>query len=105
MPESMATTWRSVVTDALWELDAAHRVDGATRPLCVTCGAADGSWPCVSRMVADDLRALLRDAGNGSLTPCPDCVGIVDNVRPSQRAEWCRTCGGAGEIGSSQAQS
>jgi hypothetical protein len=63
MPEP--TTWRSVVTDALWELDAAHRVDGATRPLCVTCGAADGSWPCVSRMVADDLRALLRDAGNG----------------------------------------
>ena len=36
--------------------------------------------------------------GDGDLTPCPDCDGIVDGRRPSARGAWCRTCGGAGEI-------
>lgn len=47
---------RSAISDAVTELDAEHRPDGH---LCAMCGAADGSWPCVSRMVADDLRVLL----------------------------------------------
>ena len=44
---------------AVSELDAVHHPDRTGR-MCVTCGAADGSWPCVSRMVTDDLRGLIE---------------------------------------------
>ncbi len=44
---------------AVSELDAVHGPDDTGR-MCVTCGAADGSWPCVSRMVTDDLRGLIE---------------------------------------------
>jgi len=40
------------------EIEATHRPDADGR-LCEMCGAADGSWPCVTRTVADDLRAVL----------------------------------------------
>ena len=46
------------------DLDGAHypTTYGDGRPeLCATCGAADGSWPCVSRQVADDLRRAIGD--------------------------------------------
>lgn len=55
--------YQVAIAEAVAELDANHRMDGATRPMCVMCGTADGSWPCASRMVADDLRAAL---GSGS---------------------------------------
>jgi hypothetical protein len=52
----MATTWRSVVAEAIEDLDAEHApFDGDDR-LCQTCS---GGYPCTSRLVADDLRALL----------------------------------------------
>lgn len=49
---------------AVRELDGSHypTTYGDGRPkLCATCGAADGSWPCVSRQVADDLRRSIGD--------------------------------------------
>lgn len=54
----------SRIKDAIRELDGAHypTTYGDGRPeLCATCGAADGSWPCVSRQVADDLRRAIGD--------------------------------------------
>lgn len=59
---------RAVIGQAVAELDAEHRPTWASptaeaagkEPVgCVICFPADGSWPCVSRMVADDLRACL----------------------------------------------
>lgn len=52
------------IRTAIRELDGAHypTTYGDGRPeLCATCGAADGSWPCVSRQVADDLRRAIGD--------------------------------------------
>lgn len=50
---------RPAVAQAIAELDAEHYAeeeDGGTN--CVVCW--DGSWPCVVRQVADDLRAALE---------------------------------------------
>lgn len=57
----------AAIQDAVIELVAAHspRSDG---PFCVTCGAEDGSWPCVSAMVADDLRQALQN-GSERISP------------------------------------
>jgi hypothetical protein len=44
---------------AVRELDAEHRPDPDGRT-CEVCGPADGSWPCVTRLITDDLRAALR---------------------------------------------
>ena len=55
------------VAEAVAELDAEHRPTWASDaaeaagkdPIgCETCFPADGSWPCSTRLVADDLRGL-----------------------------------------------
>mgnify|MGYP001590178214 FL=1 len=57
------------VRQAIDELDAEHYplwyCDDGTRaedkePIgCFTCYPGDGSWPCVTRMIANDLRSHL----------------------------------------------
>lgn len=58
---------RAVIAQAVAELDAEHRdADEAVRGRhggCVICFPSDGSWPCVTRMVADDLRKAGEVAG------------------------------------------
>jgi hypothetical protein len=64
----------ATIIEAITELDAAHRplssdpldtAEGRVPIGCVTCWPGEGKWPCVSRMVADDLRAALAKAGAG----------------------------------------
>lgn len=53
----------NAVADAIGELEAEHRPEPAVKGRilgCVQCWPKDGSWPCVSRMVADDLREALE---------------------------------------------
>lgn len=60
---------RTAVLDAIRELEAGHRPEWASEkakasgkePLwCTTCGAADGSWPCLAAEVAGDLKRALE---------------------------------------------
>lgn len=51
---------RTAITAAIVDLNGAHYLNGPG-DLCAVCGPADGSWPCVTRMVADDLRAALGE--------------------------------------------
>lgn len=46
------------VSTAIGELDVEHRPEWAGgKPIgCVICSPGDGSWPCTSRLIADDLR-------------------------------------------------
>lgn len=55
------------VVQAVKELRAEHYPDPELkgRGGCVICWPKDGSWPCASRMVADDLRAALTDNDDG----------------------------------------
>lgn len=53
------------VRQAVAELDAEHRpMDQRRRngdPIgCVICWPRDGSWPCVSHMITDDLRTAVN---------------------------------------------
>jgi hypothetical protein len=59
----------AAIKAAVWELDIEHRPQWSTpameakgmKPIgCVICFPEDGSWPCVSRMIADDLRKLVE---------------------------------------------
>lgn len=54
---------RTAITQAIAYLDGSHypdnRDDGRP-PWCAACGAADGSWPCAAREVADDLRRAVE---------------------------------------------
>ena len=55
------TDLRATVRQAVAELDAEHRPDPEVPGPgggCVICWPKDGTWPCLARMVADDLRAL-----------------------------------------------
>lgn len=59
-------TLETALREAVAELDGTHTLDRiadsiARRQWCATCGTADGSWPCTTRQVADDLRAALGD--------------------------------------------
>lgn len=54
-----------IIAKAVAELDAEHqpqwysdnaKAQGKEPIGCTICFPRDGSWPCVSRMVADDLR-------------------------------------------------
>ena len=58
-----------VIEDAVTELDAEHapmwssdemKARGKEPIGCHICFPGDGSWPCTSRMIADDLRAALK---------------------------------------------
>lgn len=46
-----------------WPLWASEQAKANGRPPvgCEICFPKDGSWPCVTRMVADDLRKLIDD--------------------------------------------
>lgn len=64
----------AVVRQAVAELDAEHSPSWASavaqkagkEPIgCIICYPSDGSWPCVSRMIADDLRLLLCTPSDG----------------------------------------
>lgn len=50
------------ITTAITQLDAEHYPDPGLKGKggCVMCWPKDGSWPCVSRMVADELRETLE---------------------------------------------
>ena len=51
---------RAALTGAVEELDAEHYSAADVKGRwCIICGPADGSWPCSSRMIADDLRQAL----------------------------------------------
>jgi hypothetical protein len=61
---------RQAVMEAATELGLAHEPEWASpaakekglNPVwCAICGAADGSWPCTSRMVLDDLLAVVAE--------------------------------------------
>lgn len=43
-----------------WASDAA-KADGKVPLGCAMCWPRDGHWPCISRMIADDLRQALED--------------------------------------------
>jgi len=65
-------TLRNIIEAAILELDAEHRPqwvkeggagytevpreDGLDPVGCVMCYPQDGDWPCVTRMITDDLR-------------------------------------------------
>lgn len=57
------TNLRPVVVQAIADLDAEHYLsyDNGPRRGCIICWPKDGSWPCASRLVADDLRAVIED--------------------------------------------
>jgi hypothetical protein len=82
----------AIVASAVHELDAEHRPQWADYraeetgkdPIgCQICFPGDGSWPCVTRMVADDLRALLLP---GNVEPEePDKDPLLDNICHARR--------------------
>lgn len=49
---------RAAIEEALGDLSGHQKNPGVM--WCRICGADDGSWPCVTRMVADDLTAALK---------------------------------------------
>lgn len=51
------------LAQALTELDTEHRPDPELkgRGGCVMCWPKDGSWPCTTRLIADELRAQAGD--------------------------------------------
>lgn len=59
---------RGEVMQAVAELDAEHSPDDprnvGPQGGCVLCWPKVGSWPCVTRMIADDLRAIVRPKEN-----------------------------------------
>lgn len=55
---------RAAIAEAVTELSDAlhteeHDADGRPLGVCVMCGYRDGSWPCLARMVANDLERAL----------------------------------------------
>lgn len=64
--EAAMSDLRAAVAQAIADLDAEHRQCGGygpkqVRESCVICQPKDGGWPCVTRQVADDLRAALGE--------------------------------------------
>ena len=47
------------VAQAIADLDGSHYVN-EHGDMCAVCGAADGSWPCAAREVAEDLRRAVE---------------------------------------------
>ncbi len=60
MAETVVSTLAGYVVQALAQLDDEHRPDPELkgRGGCVMCWPKDGSWPCVTRLIADELRVL-----------------------------------------------
>ena len=50
---------RAAVDSLLADIDTDHKPDETGR-LCRTCGAGDGSWPCVHRGALDELKEARR---------------------------------------------
>lgn len=57
----------SSIDNLLEDIDADHQPEWASEEArlagkdpwcCVTCGPADGSWPCVHRMALNELKAV-----------------------------------------------
>lgn len=67
---------RAVITEVLGDLSD-HQKDPVV-PWCRICGAADGSWPCITRMVADDLNAALKG------TTDDDDDGFIAHLRSGE---------------------
>ena len=57
--EQEATRLRTTIAQAIADLDGTHYVN-EHGDMCAVCGAADGSWPCAAREVADDLRRAVE---------------------------------------------
>jgi hypothetical protein len=56
----MVERLRAALTDAVAELDVIHYPDPGVflgRGGCIMCWPKDGSWPCTTRLIADELRA------------------------------------------------
>lgn len=51
---------RSALVAVLAELDAEHYPEPDRPWGCVICWPKDGSWPCVTRLAADELRAIVE---------------------------------------------
>ena len=50
---------RAAIDALLADIDTDHIPDETGRT-CRTCGAGDGSWPCVHRMTLDELKEARR---------------------------------------------
>ena len=68
--EAEARQLREAVMEAATELGLTHEPEWASpaakekglNPVwCAICGSADGSWPCTSQMVLDDLLAAVAE--------------------------------------------
>lgn len=68
-PAPGASRLRTAIDTFLAEVDSQHAPEWASPEakaagkepwLCVTCGVADGHWPCAERMALDDLIAARR---------------------------------------------
>lgn len=51
---------RAAIIEAVQELSDHQPDPSANNGWCVICSTADGSWPCLSKMVADDLAKALE---------------------------------------------
>jgi hypothetical protein len=53
---------RAAIDSLLHDIDIDHTPDPTVNGrMCRTCGAGDGSWPCVHRMALDELKEARRD--------------------------------------------
>ena len=50
---------RDAIDSLLHDIDTDHMPDEMSR-MCRTCGAGDGSWPCVHRMALNELKEARR---------------------------------------------
>ena len=72
---------RKAVDVFLFDIDTDHLPDETGR-MCRTCGATDGSWPCVHRMALDDLKRTLRDLdGTAGPITCPTIDEQMETIR------------------------
>ncbi len=73
------------IEDILSQLDAEHYPDPELkgRGGCVMCWPKDGSWPCTTRLIADELRAgsdLLTDDERKALRLSGKLVGLLHGI-------------------------
>ena len=51
---------RAAIDSLLHDIDGDHTKASDIPTWCRTCGPTDGSWPCVHRMVLDELKEARR---------------------------------------------